>query len=197
MTTGTKGERKRELILSKVKELFISQGYAATTMEDLVRYSGISKGSIYYHFESKEELFLQLLEKHSEDWWIAWREREGKYQGFREKLYGIASYYVEDFYNPLLKVAEEFGMAQKQQEMLDRLVRTTQAPRRSYEEILQQGVREGALREIPVKELALLFAAVLDGLSITYYEYNSDEIERIYKLAVDCFLNGVLREQVS
>lgn len=195
MAAGSKGELKRELILSKAKELFISQGYAATTMEDLVRYSGISKGSIYYHFDSKEEMFLQLLEKHSMDWWIAWRDRDSQYTGFREKLYGIAAYYVEDFYNPLLKVAEEFGMAQKQQDMLDRLVRTTQTPRRCYEEILQKAAEEGALRESPVKELALLFAAVLDGLSITYYEYKGEEIERIYQLAVDCFLHGVLREK--
>ncbi|MFS0725950.1 TetR/AcrR family transcriptional regulator [Paenibacillus sp. 1P07SE] len=194
MATGAKGERKRELILSKAKELFIQQGYGATTMEDLVTYSGVSKGSIYYHFDSKEELFLQLLEKHSHEWWVAWKEREPAYTSFIERIYGVAAYYVEDFYNPLIKVAEEFSMGQKDQAMLERLLRTTLAPRQIYEEILQGGAAEGRLRDIPVPELALLFAAVLDGLTITYYEQDGENIEQIYRLAVDCFLHGVLQE---
>ena len=73
-----KGQKKRDFILEKAKELFIQQGYSGTSMEDLVRYSGVSKGSIYYHFESKDELFLQLIEKDTKEWLASWREKRKK-----------------------------------------------------------------------------------------------------------------------
>ncbi|GBF73387.1 hypothetical protein PA598K_01674 [Paenibacillus sp. 598K] len=193
MAVGVKGERKREQILEKAKELFISQGYAATTMEDLVRYSGFSKGSIYYHFDSKEELFLQLLNKHNIEWSEAWRAREARYSSFSERIYGVVEFYIEDFYNPLVKVAEEFGMAQKNQDILDRLLVNIKSPRAIYAEILQEGVEAGLLRDLPADELAVLFAAQLDGLSIIHYEYDKAETERMYRLVVDCFLHGVLK----
>ncbi|MDD3706209.1 MAG: TetR/AcrR family transcriptional regulator [Clostridiaceae bacterium] len=54
--------RKQE-ILDKAFEIFSTKGYSQTSMEDIVRYSGISKGGIYTHFKSKEEILLTIAEK--------------------------------------------------------------------------------------------------------------------------------------
>ncbi len=43
--------------------LFASKGYHGTSMNDIVERSGLSKGAIYGHFESKEHLFLTLQER--------------------------------------------------------------------------------------------------------------------------------------
>lgn len=57
------GERTKKLIAEKAKVIFEKKGYAGTSMEDIRAFSEISKGSIYYHFKSKEELFLYTVEK--------------------------------------------------------------------------------------------------------------------------------------
>lgn len=54
--------RKQE-ILDKAYEIFSAKGYSQTSMEDIVRYSGISKGGLYTHFKSKEEILLTIAEK--------------------------------------------------------------------------------------------------------------------------------------
>lgn len=54
--------RKQE-ILDKSFEIFSAKGYSQTSMEDIVRYSGISKGGLYTHFKSKEEILLTIAEK--------------------------------------------------------------------------------------------------------------------------------------
>lgn len=54
--------RKQE-ILDKAFEIFCAKGYSQTSMDDIVRYSGISKGGIYTHFKSKEEILLTIAEK--------------------------------------------------------------------------------------------------------------------------------------
>ncbi|HUR08599.1 MAG TPA: TetR/AcrR family transcriptional regulator [Nonomuraea sp.] len=52
----------RELILGAAAELFAEKGYRQTTFIDVARRSGISRGSIPWHFGSKEGLLLAVLE---------------------------------------------------------------------------------------------------------------------------------------
>jgi AcrR family transcriptional regulator len=55
-------EERREQILRAALSCFGEKGYHAATMDDLVRASGLSKGSLYWHFRSKEEVFLGLFD---------------------------------------------------------------------------------------------------------------------------------------
>jgi len=58
----TSGE-SRELILTAAAELFAVKGYRQTTFADVAERSGISRGSIPWHFGSKEGLLLAVLER--------------------------------------------------------------------------------------------------------------------------------------
>jgi len=59
----TKGEQTRQKLLVAAKELFIAQGYTATTMRQIARGAGITPGAIYNHFSSKDEIFAVLLQE--------------------------------------------------------------------------------------------------------------------------------------
>lgn len=52
-------ERKKK-ILESALALFCEKGYNKTSMNDIVKESGISKGGIYYYFENKEAIFCEL-----------------------------------------------------------------------------------------------------------------------------------------
>jgi TetR/AcrR family transcriptional repressor of nem operon len=52
----TKGERTRERILAAVAPIFNQQGYAGTSLDDVMAASGLKKGGIYRHFASKDAL---------------------------------------------------------------------------------------------------------------------------------------------
>jgi TetR/AcrR family transcriptional repressor of nem operon len=66
----TKGERTRARIIATAAPLFNQRGYMGATMSDLMSATGLEKGGIYRHFESKDELALAAfdyaLEKHRE-----------------------------------------------------------------------------------------------------------------------------------
>ena len=51
----------KDKILGVAKELFIKNGYNATTTGEIVKLSESSKGNLYYHFKTKENLFLEIL----------------------------------------------------------------------------------------------------------------------------------------
>lgn len=50
----------RENILQAAEDLFARKGYHKTSMDDIVKESGLSKGAIYGYFESKQDLLLAL-----------------------------------------------------------------------------------------------------------------------------------------
>ena len=61
----SKGERTRQAILEAAYNLFVEQGYHATSMRQISRSAEVALGGIYNHFTSKEQIFDQvLLEKH-------------------------------------------------------------------------------------------------------------------------------------
>jgi len=53
----------RERLLESAKILFSQKGYYATSVEDIVEGAGFSKGTFYFYFKSKEELFKSLVEE--------------------------------------------------------------------------------------------------------------------------------------
>ncbi len=53
----------RERILLEASRLFRHHGYAATTLREVADAAGIKAGSIYYHFESKEQILGEVLDK--------------------------------------------------------------------------------------------------------------------------------------
>jgi AcrR family transcriptional regulator len=64
-------EREKETIRTQMREkgakLFEKQGLKKTSVDDLTEAVGISKGAFYLFFESKEELFLEILEELEKD----------------------------------------------------------------------------------------------------------------------------------
>jgi AcrR family transcriptional regulator len=52
----------RERILEVAMELFIQQGYEATSLRQISDRLGVTKAALYYHFQSKDELLLALLQ---------------------------------------------------------------------------------------------------------------------------------------
>lgn len=61
----TKGEITRIAIEDAAMELFLTQGYAATSMRQIKDKAGLALGGIYNHFSSKEEIFAGIVvDKH-------------------------------------------------------------------------------------------------------------------------------------
>lgn len=58
----TKGERTRDRIVAAAAPLFNRRGYAASSMSELMAATGLEKGGIYRHFQSKDELALAAFD---------------------------------------------------------------------------------------------------------------------------------------
>ncbi len=59
--TITKGEATRLAIEEAAIQLFLEQGYHATSMRQIAEHAGLALGGIYNHFSSKEEIFEAII----------------------------------------------------------------------------------------------------------------------------------------
>ncbi|MCC2658757.1 MAG: regulatory protein TetR [Panacagrimonas sp.] len=60
---GRKTPVTRESILSATARIYVTEGYAGTTIRDIAAAQGLLPGSIYHHFSSKEKLIIELYER--------------------------------------------------------------------------------------------------------------------------------------
>ena len=59
--TKEDAEKTRESLLDAAELLFLRQGVAATTLEQIAREAGLTRGAVYWHFENKVALFQAMI----------------------------------------------------------------------------------------------------------------------------------------
>jgi TetR/AcrR family transcriptional regulator, transcriptional repressor for nem operon len=62
-TRSTKGAATRDQILNVAARLIHVQGYQSTSLDDVLRESGVGKGNFYYYFKSKEDLGYAIIDR--------------------------------------------------------------------------------------------------------------------------------------
>ena len=67
-TTTDRGEATRRRILDVSAAHFLERGYAGTSLNDVIKASGLTKGGFYFHFASKAELAMESLDAIRSAW---------------------------------------------------------------------------------------------------------------------------------
>ncbi|MGF7047763.1 AcrR family transcriptional regulator [Paenibacillus sp. DS2015] len=191
-------EDTKKRIADAARSLFVQKGYKATSIEDIVGATGSSKGNIYYHFKSKEGLFLYLIEEWDQEWEKQWKEKESLYTTSIDKMYGIAEQMVlEDLNHPLTKAADEFfNNEEKANDVEERITEMVTGHLKFYQKILQQGVDNGEFKPNNVEGLSVIFESLTMGLSQMSRKSNQKDALALYHLAIKVFLYGIAKDPI-
>ncbi|MEU8797497.1 ScbR family autoregulator-binding transcription factor [Spirillospora sp. NPDC048819] len=63
-----RANRTRHAILRAAAESFDDHGYLGTSLQDIVKRRDISKGALYFHFQSKEALAVAIIQEQRDSW---------------------------------------------------------------------------------------------------------------------------------
>ena len=91
-SSESRAQDSREEILKAATELFSTRGFHETSMAEVARVAGVSKALIFWHFKSKEELFVAVLGKLLEPYVIDFAEEAGALDEKAQLLKLIESY---------------------------------------------------------------------------------------------------------
>lgn len=76
-SSETRAQDSRDVILSAAIRLFAVRGFHETSMSEVARAAGVSKALIFWHFKTKEELFMAVLNRLLEPYFIDFAEEAG------------------------------------------------------------------------------------------------------------------------
>lgn len=89
--------RYRQELLEKCFNLFANKGYGSLTMRQIATEIGVSTGTLYHYFSSKEELFIQLIEDITEqDLLRAAHEIEDGLDTIEEKVFALGKFIIKN-----------------------------------------------------------------------------------------------------
>src|ERR1700712_3913263 len=80
-----KDARPQELLAAAL-DLFVERGFAATRLDDVARRAGVSKGTLYLYFDSKEDLFKAVIREGYVSRITEFAERMKDFQGTSAEL---------------------------------------------------------------------------------------------------------------
>jgi TetR/AcrR family transcriptional regulator, acrAB operon repressor len=61
--TKEDAELTRQRIIDAAREVFLTNGVSRTTLEQIARHAGVTRGAVYWHFNNKSELFFAMREQ--------------------------------------------------------------------------------------------------------------------------------------
>jgi TetR/AcrR family transcriptional repressor of nem operon len=179
-------ELTKEKILKKSGLLFNTQGYKSTSISDITTATGFTKGAIYRHFKSKEELEKETLFHLSSVMFEKLRDRIKEKKDAREKLKAILHYFESYISNPpvkggcpLMNVAIEADDAHP---ILRRgAIKILDILKDSLITVLDNGIKHQQIKPNIDKEFyATLVIASLEGaIMMSKLRGNDDDIRRV------------------
>lgn len=186
---------KKDFIADTALACFLSSGYNGTTMDDIVKASGISKGGIYWHFKSKDDIVMYIIEKCFSEWNRELINRLNNDDSAEEALVKFVDYYLEVIVAPVLAFTHEFMLNIKDKKILDTACAYISNANKNniIRNIMQNGVAKGEFKAIDPETAANVFTGIFEGISFQWFtQYNDRKIlERTTKTALDIFLQGI------
>ncbi|MCR8643228.1 TetR/AcrR family transcriptional regulator [Paenibacillus sp. N1-5-1-14] len=183
------GDQAQKDIAEHAKILFSHKGYAATSIDDISKAAGYSKGHIYYFYKNKEALFVQLALATMQEWGEKWELTSSKHTTATVKLYAMAHYVLHHYKTPLLRAGQELAADPKTKpETVQQLYGLAVTPMKAYSEILIEGVAKQEFKPINIEEYTLLLSAWLGGLCHYIGSIEMDKLEGMFEEAMHTML---------
>lgn len=197
MTARKASDEKAALILQAAAKVLTRQGYARTTIKEVAAEAGVSRGLLHYYFKNKEEMLFMVVRGSVEESLRTSRAVIDQSHTTGEMAANICRAmrkFVEqspDFINIMIEswsLARQSGTARDQLESLYHL----------FQEGLAEGLDDAIGRGVfnpstPVKQVATLLTAFLDGLSFDLMVVNGLSQDEKFWRASEKALESMLR----
>lgn len=194
-----KEARPAELIAAAL-DLFAEGGFAATKMEDVAARAGVTKGTVYLYFESKEDLFEAVVHE------TIVRELE-RAEDFVEAHTGSATALLESYLRGWWKTMGETQLAALAKlimaesasfpELADFYVReVVHRGRRLMARVVERGIASGEFRPVNVQQtvrllLAPLLHAAMWRTCFAQCEQQPLDVDAYLETHIDLLLHGI------
>lgn len=191
------GEKRRAQLIETACQCILEKGYRNFTLQDVTDRLGLSKGSLYHHFETKEELLLAVLDHLIRGWDRVIEKKLEGVAGSEEKLSALleAGFEIGRDGVSYLILVDFWGEMDHNQAFREANSAFYVRYRRQIAEIIEEGIQEGTFRQLDSSMAASMVLALIDGFSLQrMFDPQAFGMEKAWKACeafVFCHLAGL------
>lgn len=165
------GRDAREDLLEAAARVFAEKGFQAASVDEIAERAGVSKGALYWHFESKDDLFFALLEERVDR---PLREAVARFesappeQDMAPQADDILAWLVDQQRDLVLLQAEYWSLAARDPRLRARYAKRQADFRRAYARAIEARLehRGEPPLDVPAEEIATALISAMHGLAL-------------------------------
>ena len=182
---------KRKIFETSMK-LFAEKGYENTSIEEITATVGVAKGTLYYHFSSKEEIFDFLIEEGIKLLQNSVDIKTAKYENYVNKIKAIVLIQIkivnkyEDIITILL--SQFYGSEKRNQKCKECIYKYIS----QIEEIVKKGIEAKQIKKGDSKIYASeIYGLIASSLVYKIKERENFEVMKVYKEFENTIIKGL------
>lgn len=191
---------KRQIILDIATRIFSHYGYGKTSLDDIAAEAGVAKGTIYYYFPSKEDLFIAVVEILAEAFVQELHETVRATKTFEAKLRTLILLPVRHMCDKMPKFIE--GMKAIPFSSRDRFLEFRHKHRKitmlALQDIIEMGKAEDRIAQtLDTINLARVicdwFLMGNESMVVNDFERLREQMEKDYEIIINMILYGIVK----
>jgi AcrR family transcriptional regulator len=190
-----RSEETRARIIESAIKLFSNRGYNTASVDDICTTAGISKGAFYHHFESKQALFLALL-----DGWL--QTIDNAIEASKDKTAPETFMQMTEAFPYLFETAGEglpmflefWLQASRDKKVWEASIAPYRRYRKYFTSLIEKGVDEGSFVEVSPELASRMIVSTAMGLLLqSLLDPKGAKWEKVARDSTTMLLNSLLK----
>jgi AcrR family transcriptional regulator len=194
-------ETRREQILGAATSVFARLGVHTARMDDIVEEAGLSKGAVYWYFDSKDEIIKSILEMYLNRELQELHDLVRQSDSVENRLMLMVDHLIAELeqYESVMPIAYEFySLSTRESDIRKSLDVYFQKFIKIYEDLITQGIKHGELKKVDPQETAVSILALLEGLTLLWMvgvlRIDGKKLGALIRSSLHHFIHGLRKE---
>jgi AcrR family transcriptional regulator len=188
-------EERKDQIIKAAEEVFTQKGFSDARMDDIAGETGLSKGTLYLYFKSKDELIIAILDRIFQREFKTLENADYSTMSAEQAINMFVETVSKDIkiMLRLMPIAYEFlALAFRNKLVQEALKMYLNRYMDILTPIIQKGIDDGEFRQVDAKEVAIAAGAVMEGTILLWvYDRSLVEPEHHIRSGMKLLLEGV------
>ena len=190
-----KEDTKQKILISAL-EVFSGHSYHAASMTMIAEEAGVSKGTLYWHFESKEDLFRELVINGLDYFSSEFREIASKDISADEKIHEVINFGVKI----LVENSRMANILRNNVQLISadfqkRVEKKHEENVEIFTGIIEQGMEEGLIEKNNARNTAVMMMVVLFTSNASWLLDEITDTEKQVEFIYNFIMHGICRKE--